>query len=72
MTAERLYAITEGIKEFTEKIKNRRKNSEILKTTFKGLIAIIDIGIQFFSAIGRVDGSFKNILPVVMFIIYNW
>ena len=65
MTAERLYAITEGIKEFTEKIKIGEKTSENLKNTFKGLFAIIDIVIQFFSAIGRVAGKFiKNILPV--------
>lgn len=60
-TAEQLLKITEHIKEITAKFKLSEKASENLKSTFKGLFAIVDIGITVFksivSAIAKLFGS---------------
>ena len=64
MTAERLYAITEGIRVFTEKIKIGDKTSENLKNTFEGLFAIVSILKQALEAIGRAAADLiKFLLP---------
>lgn len=64
MTAERLYAITEGIRAFTEKIKIGDKTSENLKNTFEGLFAIVSILKQALEAIGSAAGGLiKFLLP---------
>ena len=57
-TSEQLVALTEGIKNFTEKLKLGETASENLKRTFKGLFAVLDIVKQAFSAI------FKTLLPL--------
>jgi len=43
MTGEKLLAITEGIKSFTERIKIGEETSEKIKRTFAGLFAVIDL-----------------------------
>lgn len=43
MTSERLYALTEGLKSFTEKLKIGDDTADKIKRTFKGLFAVLDI-----------------------------
>ena len=59
ITAERLYAFTEGLKEFTSKLTLSETASNNLKHTFKGLFAVIDILRQAFTAI------FKFVSPYI-------
>lgn len=54
MTAERLYNITVGMKEFALHLKLSDSASKNLKSTFKGLFAILDIAGQAFSALFKV------------------
>lgn len=56
-TAEQLLKITEKIRDFTEKLKLSEKQSERLKSTFKGLFAVIDIVVTVIKAV--VSGIFK-------------
>lgn len=51
MTSERLYNITNALKEFTSHLKLSDSASANLKSTFKGIFAILDIGKQAFSAL---------------------
>lgn len=51
MTAERLYKLTENLKDFTSRLKLSDKASANLKSTFKGLFAVLDIVKQAFSAV---------------------
>lgn len=57
-TSEQLYNITVGLKNLTERFKNSTADTSALKSTFKGLFAILDIGKQIISA---VWGIFKPI-----------
>ena len=50
-TAQQLYDITENLRKFTENLKLSDTASANLKSTFKGLFAILDIVKQAFSAI---------------------
>lgn len=50
MTAERLVEITEHIRDLTAKFKLSEETSENLKNTFKGLFAILDIGLRILKA----------------------
>ena len=50
-TVQQLLSFTEGIKNFTAKLKLSDTASENLKRTFKGLFAIFDIGKQFIGGI---------------------
>lgn len=50
-TADQLYNITKNLKEFTAGMKLSDTQSENLKSTFKGLFAILDIVKQAFSAV---------------------
>ena len=52
-TGKQLYNLTEGFKEFTSKLKLSDTASANLKSTFKGLFAILDIVKQAFLAIFR-------------------
>lgn len=51
MTAEKLYSITEGLKTIAEHLKISDTVSVNLKSTFKGLFAILDIAKQAFYAV---------------------
>jgi len=51
MTGKRLYDITVAFREFTEGIKLSGPSAEALKTTFKGIFAILDIGVRIVKAI---------------------
>lgn len=51
MTAEQLYAMTEGLKNLVDKFKMSDSVSQNLKSTFKGLFAVLDIVGQAFSAV---------------------
>lgn len=63
-TADQLYAIIEGIKAFTEKLTLSETQSENLKRTFKGLFAILDLGVQIIKAItGGVMDLLGSVLP---------
>lgn len=50
-TSEQLYKMTENLRKFTENLKLSDTASANLKSTFKGLFAILDIAKQAFSAI---------------------
>ena len=45
-TSEQLYNITENVRKFTEKLIISDSNAEKLKTTFKGIFSVLDIGIE--------------------------
>ena len=51
MTAEKLFNITNALKEFTSHLKLSDSASANLKSTFKGIFAVLDIGKQAFSAL---------------------
>ena len=51
MTGEQLYEMTVKIKEFTEKLKLSDENAAKIKTTFKGVFAVIDIVIDVIKAL---------------------
>ena len=53
MTGERIYTITEKIRDFTQSLIPSAETAEKVKNTFKGLFAVLDIGKQFISAIFR-------------------
>lgn len=57
MTAERLLALTEGLKSFTESLKLSDGTADKLKRTFKGIFAILGIVKQAFSAVFEAVGS---------------
>ena len=57
-TGKKLAEITANIKEFTAKLTLNKERSEKLKSTFKGLFSVIDLGGQAFSFL------FKKIQPV--------
>lgn len=64
-TAEQLLKITERIRDFTEKLKLSEKQSARLKSTFKGLFAVIDIIATVIktvaSGIFKLLGNFKSL-----------
>lgn len=64
-TAEQLLKITKSIKEITSKFKLGEKASADLKATFKGLFAIIDIGVtvvkSIVSAIAKLFGGVTDL-----------
>lgn len=57
MTSEQLYAFTEVLRNFTERMKLSETTSENLKRTFKGLFAVLDIIKQAVSAVFNAVGS---------------
>lgn len=58
-TGEQLFALTNGLKSLTEHFKLSDTQSANLKSTFKGLFAVLDIGKQAFTAIG------KAVVPII-------
>ena len=54
ITSEQLYALTEGLKNLTASLKLSDEQSAKLKSTFKGLFAILDIIKQAFVAVWNV------------------
>jgi len=72
VTVEQLVNLTNGLKEFTSKLKLSDTASENLKRTFKGLFAVLDIVKQFFVAawdaisplLGGIDNLGGGILGV--------
>ena len=51
ITGQQLAAFTEGFKNLSEKFKMNDETASKVKSTFKGLFAIVDIGIQAVSAV---------------------
>ena len=51
ITAKKLFSITEGLKSLAEHLKIRKDASENLKSTFKGLFAVLDIIKKTLSAV---------------------
>lgn len=62
ITAERLYEIIEGIREFSKKLKPSMDTLLKIKATFKGLFAILDIVGQAFGAIFKAISPVRNVL----------
>lgn len=65
MTGEQLYKITENIKNLTASFKLSKTPSDDLKSTFKGLFAVLDIVKQavlaVFNAVGPLLGGFGDL-----------
>lgn len=65
ITGDQLYKFTERIRDFTAKLKLSGIQSDQLKSTFKGLFAVVDIGWTFVkklaSGITKLVGSFKGV-----------
>lgn len=57
LTAQQLYDFTTGLKSFMDNIKMGEDTFETLKKTFKGIFALLDIGVMLISALVR--GFFK-------------
>ena len=69
-TSNQLLKITENIKKFTEKLILSEKAQEKLKSTFKGLFAVIDIGVtiikEVVAGIAKLTGKIVGfIAPVI-------
>lgn len=56
-TAEQLKKISEGIKNFTEKLKISEQTADKIKRTFKGVFSIFDIFRKALVAVGKVIAS---------------
>ena len=52
MTSERLYEIIKGLNEFTKSLIISDETADKIKTTFKGVFSVIDIGVTFIKEIG--------------------
>jgi tape measure domain-containing protein len=64
MTGEKLVEISKHIRDLTANFKIGDETAANLKSTFKGLFALLDIGKQFFSAVaGGIGDVIKYILP---------
>ena len=65
MTADRLVKITKNIRDLTKHFKLSESQSEKLKSTFKGLFSVIDIGViflkEFSGGVIKLVGSFKGL-----------
>ena len=53
MTGDQLYNLTVKIKELTENFKVSEETAKKIKSTFKGLFSILDIGLDAIKAIGK-------------------
>lgn len=53
VTAEQLYNLSESIRKFTENFKMGEETADKLKRTFKGMFAVLDIGVEIFKAIAE-------------------
>lgn len=53
ITGEQLYNFTEKFKEFTSHLKLSGEAAKKVKSTFKGVFSVIDIGVEAFKAIGK-------------------
>lgn len=70
ITSEQLYNLTEGLKKLTEKFKIGGTTANNLKRTFKGVFALLDIGVQVIKAlfsgfsklVGRISPAGNGIL----------
>jgi len=56
-TSEQLFAITEGLKNFTAKLKLSEKGSENLKRTFSGLFAVLKVAITIIKTVFKAIGT---------------
>lgn len=63
MTADKLYSAIKGFNEFTKSLILSDETIEKIKTAFKGVFAIMDIGVQAISALGR---GFKELLSYIL------
>lgn len=63
MTGERLVEITKSVEAFTEKLKIGDQTASYIKTTFKGLFSLLDIGAQ---VIGTVVQGIGMLFGVAM------
>lgn len=62
MTGKRLAEMTKSFEKFTEKLKIGDETAAKIKSTFKGLFALVSIGKEFFSALIRGIGDFIKLL----------
>jgi tape measure domain-containing protein len=64
-TSEQLFSLTNGLKEFTEKLKIGDETAKNIKDTFKGFFALLDIGKMALTAIvGGLLSLVKTLFPV--------
>ncbi|HQE49480.1 MAG TPA: hypothetical protein PKV93_09050 [Fervidobacterium sp.] len=57
MTSERLYALTEGLKSFTERLQIGDETADKIKRTFAGLFAVLDLVKDAFGFVFNVAGQ---------------
>ena len=57
MTSERLYALTEGLKSFTERLQIGDETADKIKRTFAGLFAVLDMVKDAFLFVFKVAGK---------------
>ena len=65
ITAKQLASFSKNLRDLTAKLKLNKEQSEQLKSTFKGLFAVIDIGVTFIkeivSGIVKLIGNFNGL-----------
>ena len=72
MSGDKLYKLTEGFVNFTEKLKLSSDNAGRLKDTFKGLFSLLDIGKQIITSVTKpliefaTGGATSNILTGIL------
>lgn len=65
MTAQKLIDITKAVEDFTKKLMPSEKTVENIKSTFKGLFAVLDIGWMILKQVGALFLTlFRAIMPV--------
>lgn len=72
MTAEKLFAITEALKEFTARFKMGEETADNVRRIFRGLFSVLDFGKQIFTAVakgvGKVISAFTGGTGVLSFL----
>ena len=61
-TSEQLLNLTNGLKEFTSKLKISDETADKLRRTFSGVFALLDIAKEFFGAIFRGAGDVLSVM----------
>lgn len=72
VTGRKLAEISNGFKDFTKNLKLTESQSNALKSIFKGLFSIVDIGIKSFSALLKVLSPIGELLGYIAGKFFNF
>lgn len=72
VTGRKLAEISNGLKDFTKNLKLTESQSNALKSIFKGLFSIVDIGIKSFSALLKVLSPIGELLGYIAGKFFNF